>query len=282
MQSLWKKLFIAVTVLLVISFALDASLWHQLNATKSQLNDITAQLNAVQPGMDSLKAERDRVVSGYDNLREQINLRLGIGQDSRSFITPDDPKISAMVQEITGGYSEEELWKDYARLFQWTMKNIKYSLDSPVPLLPESVEGTLEWGKDFWRTPVETIRDGTGDCEDISVLLASMLLNYNERRFPVCVVGVKTTGSKPRAHVAVAILSENNQLSIFDIVGRYYTPFSTIGGFGSQDVRLAVDHWLNHLKEEMPGAQIYVVFSENFYQEFSGNQEFIDWASKVY
>jgi len=282
MQGLWKKLFIAVTVLLVISLILGGSLWYQLNTTKIQLSDITAQLNAVQPGMDSLKAERDRVVEGYANLREQINLRLGIGQDSRSFITPDDPKISAMVQEITGGYSEEELWKDYARLFRWIMGNIKYSLDSPTPLLPESVEGTLEWGKDFWRTPVETIRDGTGDCEDISVLLASMLLNYNERRFPVCVVGIKTTGSKPRAHVAVAILSENNQLSIFDVVGRYYTPFSAVGGFGSQDVPLALDHWLNHIKKEMPGAQIYVLFSENFYQEFSGNQEFIDWASKVY
>ena len=282
MQSLWKKLFIAVTVLLVISFALDASLWHQLNATKSQLNDTIAQLNAVQPGMDSLKAERDRVVSGYANLREQINLRLGIGQDSQSFITPDDPEISAKVQEITGGYSEEKLWKDYARLSQWTMRNIKYSLDSPTPLLPESVDGTLEWGKDFWRTPIETIRDGTGDCEDISLLLTSMLLNYNQRRFPVCVVGVKTSGPEPRAHVAVAILSENNQLSIFDIVGRYYTPFSTVGGFGSQDVPLALDHWLNHIKEEMPGAQIYVVFSENFYKEFSGNEEFIDWVSKVY
>jgi len=105
MQSLWKKLFIAVTVLLVISFALDASLWHQLNATKSQLNDTiaqlnetTARLNTIQPEMDSLKAERDRVVEGYANLREQINLRLGIGQDSQSFITPDDPEISAKVQ----------------------------------------------------------------------------------------------------------------------------------------------------------------------------------------
>lgn len=281
MQGLWKNLFIAVTVLLVISFALDASLWQQLNATKSQLNDTIAQLNAVKPTMDSLKAERDQVVEGYANLREQINLRAGIEQDSRSFITPDDPEISAKVLEITGGYSEEKLWKDYARLFQWTMKNIKYSLDSPVPILPESVDGTLEWGKDFWRTPVETIRDGTGDCEDIALLLTSMLLNYNQRRYPAWIVGVKTTGAQPKAHMAVAIPSKNNQLSFFDIPGRYYTPFSTVGGFGSQDVPLAVDHWLSHLEKEMLGAQIYVIFSENFYQEFSGNQEFIDWASML-
>lgn len=279
MQSLWKKLFIAVTVLLVISFVLDAGLWYQLNVTKSQLNDTIARLDAVKPEMDSLKAERDRVVSGYADLREQINLRLGMGQDSQSFITPDEPEISARVQEITGGYSEEKLWKDYAHLFQWVMRNIKYSLDSPTPLLPESVDGTLEWAADFWRTPVQTISDGTGDCEDIALLLTSLLLNYNQRRYPAWIVGVKTTGDQPRAHVAVAIPSENNQLSFFDIPGRYYTPFSTVGGFGSQDVPLAVDHWLNHLEEEMLGAQIYVVFSESFYQEFSGNEEFIDWAS---
>jgi len=288
MQSLWKKLFIAVTVLLVISFALDASLWQQLNATRiqlnetiSQLNDTTAQLNAVSPGMDSLIAERDRVLNSYADLRRQINLRLGVGQDCQSFITPDDPEISAWVQEITGGYSEEELWKDYARLFQWTMRNVKYSLDSPVPILPESPDGTLEWKKDFWRTPVQTISDGTGDCEDISLLLTSLMLNYNQRRYPVWIVGVKTTGSNPRAHVAVAIPSANNQLSFFDIPGRYYTPFANVGGFGSQDVPQALTHWLNHLEEEMVGAQVYVAFSENFYQEFSGNEEFIDWASKL-
>lgn len=282
MQSLWKKLSVIATVLLVISLILGGSLWHQLNATKSQLNDTTARLSAIKPDMDSLKAERDRILSSYANLREQINLRVGTSQNGQSFITPDDPEISAKVQEITGGYSEEEIWKDYARLFQWTMRNIKYSLDSPIPLLPESVDGTLEWGKDFWRTPVETIRDATGDCEDIALLLTSMLLNYNQRRYPVWIVGIMTFGSDPRAHIAVAILSENNQLSIFDIPGRYYTPFSTIGGFGSQDVPLAIEHWLIRLEKEMLGAQIYVVFSENFYQEFSSNQEFIDWVSKVY
>ncbi len=281
MQGLWKKLFIAMAVLLVISFALDASLWYQLDATKSQLNDTIAQLNAVKPGMDSLKAERDRVVEGYASLREQINLRLGIGQDCQSFITPDDPEISAKVLEITGGYSEEKLWKHYARLFQWIMKNIKYSLDSPVPVLPESVDGTLEWEEDFWRAPVETIKDGTGDCEDIALLLASMLLNYNQRRYPAWIVGVKSTGPQPRAHMAVAIPSKNNQFSFFDIPGRYYTPFATVGGFGSQAVPLAVAHWLNHLEKEMLDPQIYVVFSENFYQEFSSNQEFIDWATNL-
>jgi len=282
-QGLWKKLFIVVTVLLVISIILGGSLWHQLNTIKIQLNNITAQLNAIQPEMDRLKAEQDRILSGYNNLKKQIDLRLGIRQDGQCFITPDDPVISAKVQEITGGYSEDadEFWKDHGRLFQWVIWNIEYSADSPIPLLPESINGTLEWGKDFWRMPVETLRDGTGDCEDMAVLLASMLLNYTQRNYTVWIVGARTFGSTPKAHVAVALPIENNQLTIFDPASRYYTPFPTIGGIGTQEVTLAVDDWLTRLAEEIPGAQIYVVFSEDFYQEFTTTEEFIDWAYRL-
>ena len=275
MQGLWKKLFIAAAVLLVVSLILDGILWNKLN-------DITAQLNAVKPGMDSLEAEREQMLSDYASLRDEMNLRVGFKQNSPRLIMPDDPEIVAKVQEITGGYSEEELWKDYASLYQWTMRNIKYSLDSPTPILPDSVNGTLEWGKDFWRTPGETIKHGTGDCEDISVMLASMLLNYNQGRFPVCAIGIETIGSNPKAHVAVVILNEGDQLSIFDITARYWTPFSKMGGFGTQDIPIALNHWYKHLEEELPAPQVYVVFSENFYLEFSGNEEFIDWASRAY
>lgn len=295
--SLWKKLLIAAAVLLVISVSLGGSLWHQLNTTRTRLNDTntqlnetriqlnetTTQLNALKLEMESLTDEK-QILSSYANLREQINLRLGIGQNGQLFITPDDPEVSAIVQEITSKYSEGELWKAYAAMFQWIMGNIKYSADSPIPLLPESINGTLEWRGDFWRLPAETIRDGAGDCEDAAVLLTSMLLNFNQRRYPVWVVGVRTFGSNPRAHIAVAIPIADNQLAIFDTTGRYHTPFPSVSGFGCQYVPLAIDHWLNHLEtnfeKEMPNARVYMAFSENFYQEFSSTKEFTDWTSQ--
>ncbi len=264
-QGLWKKLFIAAAVLLVVSLILDGILWNRLN-------DITTEL----------KVEREQMLSDYASLRDEMNLRVGFKQNAPFLIMPDDPEIVAKVQEIVGSYDEEELWHDYASLYQWTMRNIKYSLDSPTPILPESVSGTLGWSMDLWRTPAETIAHEAGDCEDISVMLASMMLNYNQRRFPVCVIGIQTIGSNPKAHMAVAILNEGDQLSIFDITSRYWTPFSKMGGFGTQDIPLALDHWYNHLKDELPDPQVYVVFSENFYLEFSGNEEFLDWASRAY
>ena len=292
-QGLWKKLLISVTVLLVVSITLSGSLWHQLSAINRQLNntmaqldaasrqleDIKAQLDSLKPEME-LKAEQEQMLSDYASLREQINLRLAFGEDGRRFITPDDPEISAKVQEITGGYSEDsqEAWRDSSRLFRWILENVEYSSDSPTPLLPESMNGTLEWRNDFWRTPAETITDAAGDCEDMSTLLTSMLLNYNQRRFTIWIIGIQTFGPTPKRHVAVAIPVENHQLTIFDPSGRYYTPFPHMGGIGTQEVTLAIADWTTYLQDEMPDAEVYVVFSEDFYQEFTTTQEFIDWV----
>jgi len=49
------------------------------------------------------------------------------------------------------------------------------------------------------------------------------------------------------------------------------------GVIGSLEVTPAIDDWLARLEEEMHDAQVYVVFSEDFYQEFSTTEEFIDW-----
>ena len=275
-QNSFKKLFIIAAVLLVISLAVIIGLFYQLSSFGIQTNDL---LNASRSEIDRLEAEKERLLDTYADVRRQIDLRLGIGEDCQFFLTPDDPEISALVQEITEDFSEKGFWKDYQNIYRWIMKNIEYSRDSPTPLLPEAINGTLDWGKDFWRLPVETIRDGTGDCEDIASLLASMLLNYNQREFHVWIVGIRNDAPNPRAHVAVGLPLQKSQFAIFDITARYYTPFVKIGGFGSQYLPLAIDHWLAHLEERVPDARVYVVYSENFYKEFSSNEEFIDWAS---
>ena len=279
-QGLWRRWFIVATILLVISVIVCIGLWHQLSDIKIKLDNTIAQLSTSKPEMDSIRAERDQMLNDYANLKRQIDLRLGIGLKCKCFVTPDAPEISATVQQITGDYSEQELWEDYGRLFRWIILNVEYNADSPTPILPEHAGGTLKWQQDFWRMPAETIRDRAGDCEDMSVLLASMLLNYNQRRFPIWVVRAQTSIPPARAHMAVAIPSKNDQLSIFDTAGCYYTPFQTIGGFGSQEVSLAVSHWLSHLDQEVPGAEICVVFSDDFYKEFSSTREFVDWLKK--
>ena len=274
-QSLLKKLFIAVSVLLVISLTLSIWSVYKLNAVRIQENNLQAGVSEA----DTLASIEARILSNYADIRRQLDLRLGIGQDSQYFITPDDPEVSAAVQVIAGDYSEEFFWKDYKKLYRWVMRYIEYSQDSPLPILPESVNGTLDWGRDFWRLPVETLRDRAGDCEDHAGLLTSMLLNYNQRRQPIWILGVRNFQPDPKAHVAVAIPILNNRLAIWDTSARYYTRFPQVADFGSRPLPVAVDLWLTHLKVKVPDAQVYVAFSEDFYQEFSSTEEFIDWAA---
>ena len=269
-QDMFKKLFLGVSVLLVVSLVL--SIWSVYKL--STLG--TPPVETYSPVLQESQA-----LNSYADLRRQINLRLGIGPDSRYFITPDAPEISALVQEIAGDYSDEEFWKDYKRIYRWVMRNIDYSLDSPIPLLPESIDGTIGWGMDFWRTPAETIRDRAGDCEDHSALMASLLLNYNQRRFPIWLVGIRNFKPEPSAHIAVAIPIQNNRLAIWDTSARYYTRFLDVADFGSREIQVTIDLWLKHVEDKVPDAQVYVAFSEDFYQEFSSTEEFIDWAARI-
>ena len=45
------------------------------------------------------------------------------------------------------------------QVFQWICRNIKFQRED----------------RDYWQTPIETMRRGVGDCEDGAILLASML-----------------------------------------------------------------------------------------------------------
>ncbi len=47
MGSLWKRSYVTVAILLVISFAISGSLWYQLEQVKSQLNTTKLLLDEV-------------------------------------------------------------------------------------------------------------------------------------------------------------------------------------------------------------------------------------------
>ena len=230
--------------------------------------------------------QQERMLANYEQIRAQLDVRLGSEQNARLFITPDEPSVTALADNITGGFDPEHFWRDYTELYRWVLMNVEYNQDSPTPILPETLESgadALHWENDFWRLPAETIIDRQGDCEDISVLLSSLLLRYNKRMYPIWIIGAKTEDPSPKAHVAVGIPLEGGHLAIFDVSGRYYTPFSTVGGFGSQPFPQALEHWFTNMERSgMYHAQIYLAFSEEYYKEFSGTEEFLAWVDEYY
>ena len=80
----------------------------------------------------------------------------------RSFITPDDQNVIELKNEILK--DKPVLTVNWMALRDWVGNNIQYRSDS-------EIHGESE----FWQFPNETIQLRTGDCEDFSLLLCSLL-----------------------------------------------------------------------------------------------------------
>jgi hypothetical protein len=100
------------------------------------------------------------------------------------------------------------------------------------------------------------------------------MLSYNKESFAVWALGIK---NEEKAHLAVAFPVEGNRLTILDPAGNYYTGYQA-GYLQSYDISRAVSSWLSHWAKEMPGAEIYLSFSNKFYRSFANSSEFIDWV----
>ena len=79
------------------------------------------------------------------------------------YITPYDPRVTSLRDEIL----EESLailTPDWMKFRDWVGNKIEYRYDSEV-----------HGERDFWQFSNETIQLETGDCEDFSILLCSLL-----------------------------------------------------------------------------------------------------------
>lgn len=257
-----------------------------LESVKSNLEQTVSVQKITISILDSEKSrlqnEKTQMLTQYGSLRSKIMARTGLTQqDRQSYITPNDATVSATVQGITSGYNGDmsKFWLDYKKMYTWVVDNIDYSYDSYLPVLPASISDAITWREDFWRTPAETLKDKTGDCEDMALLLISMLESYNKIDYAVWTVSIVSKVPEPKRHMAVAFPVAGGKLTILDPAGNYYTGIQS-GYLRSESIASAVNSWLSHWSKEMPGAFIDGVMSENVDRQFSSSDEFIAWASQ--
>ena len=79
------------------------------------------------------------------------------------FITPNDPSVTNLRDEILQE-TLAVLTPDWMKFRDWVGNRIDYKYDSDV-----------HGERDFWQFSNETIQLETGDCEDFSILLCSLL-----------------------------------------------------------------------------------------------------------
>jgi hypothetical protein len=93
-----------------------------------------------------------------------------------SFITPNDPSVIALRDEILKD-SIAVLTPDWMKFRDWVGNKIEYRSDS-------EIHGENE----YWQFANETIQLETGDCEDFSILLCSLLRSNGWKTNSVYVV----------------------------------------------------------------------------------------------
>jgi hypothetical protein len=84
----------------------------------------------------------------------------------KSFITPGSTSVNEALHDIIGDPPYEPSHGGFDDIRDWVAINVEYMSDEK------------RWGKDYWQTPEETLTYRTGDCEDFSILLCSLLRTY--------------------------------------------------------------------------------------------------------
>jgi len=228
--------------------------------------------------LQTLTDEYNRWRDAYQALRRAVNQRCCLENPS-TFVTPGDSAVSQLVSRLTlGGWSDPrdsgEFWTETLTLYSWVTDNVEYVEDGIYPVLPEEPAWGVDYVEEVWQFPNETLRLRRGDCEDSSLLLCSMLINYHEGAYPTeCII---ISGSKG-GHMAVQLSTNPGELTILDPAGGYYTK-DAWGEPTSRELRAEIARWLSYWRATL-GVDVRVirVFSDSVDVEFESTDEYIEW-----
>lgn len=144
------------------------------------------------------------------------------------FITPDDPAVEQLAQTMLG----KRVWASERQIASfalgWVQSCIDYAAD-------KDVHGFHE----YWQLPCETLRLGTGDCEDQAFLLASLWI----------ALGLDAVLVVEPGHVSTGVLMEQRPGdSTVHLDGRHYvtgdpTGTSPLGCNNPDTESVYREHW---------------------------------------
>jgi len=268
----WHVITVVLALIIVVQLVL------YLNSSL-EYNLLRLEHNSLIHDYDALETQNVLLQSEYDQLRYQINQR-SQRYNTSNFITPDHSSVEQIVTQITDGWSDpsnwSEFWDDVKAMYDWLVNHTEYRYDGLFPILPNELSGDAQYHDEMWQFPNETLSLEKGDCEDMAILLCSMILRYTGGEYwTECIM---LAGSN-NGHMGVQIPVGANKLAILDPAGHYYTSDDG-GNLVSKNISLEINEWLNHWESEL-GNNAYVsgVFANYLDETFSSTNEYISWMS---
>ena len=242
---------------------------------------VLSRYRALQQMYTILQAEYNEFIFNYKNLKGMTDLRL-MQADLRPLTTPDDLAVVQLVHNITGKVGNitdpDSYWKDIKAMYDWVVTNIEYREDGLYPRLPDdpadALTNGLEHSDQMAQFANETIRLKSGDCEDMAILLTSMIRAYFNKQFTV--ENIWITGATA-GDVAVVIPFSSDRIVILNPARRYYSR-DTLGDIAANSISSEIYNWLSIWRPSLGNdVHVYRVFSDYMDKYFNGTEEYINW-----
>lgn len=263
-----------------ITYSELRSKYEQLETVYQYLNTTYHQLLGEYEDLESeyqaLNAAYHSYTAAYRELVSVVNLHvIHPSEDETLFISPEDPAVENKVEEITGGWNDPtdwtEYWTEVKMMYDWVVDHIEYRFDGLYPILPEDPTEPVTQFDEMWQFPNQTLNLRKGDCDDMAILLCSMIYCYgNMEYFVECIVIPQ--------HMAVYIPVAEDKICILDPAGNYYTntefPYYEIT---SKDISEEVHNWLNYWSDGIENPEVQWIFSASIWKEFWDTNSFIGW-----
>lgn len=126
-----------------------------------------------QETQDDIRGQIEKLNAQKSELEAELKLYREIARgDPRVLITIDDPLVKEKVEEVIRLCKTRD--ERQQAVFEYVRKEIEYVTEGN-PRRWYYPQPFLKYKFDFWQLPRETVKWRKGDCEDVSILLCTMM-----------------------------------------------------------------------------------------------------------
>ncbi len=123
---------------------------------------------------------RDSKIKRYDDLLADVR-HDGQHHSIRSLVLPDDPDVRDVARVLAEAHDFINTAQEFVNSFTTYRSEVG----------------------DYWRIPSETLAARSGDCDDLAILLCSILRNYISPEKVYCAFGLWTLNGETTGHMWV-------------------------------------------------------------------------------